>query len=301
MNQMAGPPSPAQRPGTGAGLAPHPPPGPLTGSEGPWGGTRGPWKQPGGRSLRPRAAPQPACGGRRLRHCGWAWAASRLRRPEAGGKGPGRGPALQREAEGTRLLFPPRGLGAAAVAAVGGWPGLVRDGPRVLPGRRPGLLLPGRRGGPRGSGPQQGLQDPDGPHGQGEPPEQGGGLQGRQLLPDPVEGPGRGAAGAAGPARALVLPAGLRGSPRVALASAPARLAPSYLEAELLEQRVQRRVPQGHGGEELLHPLASPPLAAPGRDGALRRRGGAPGPAPAPAPRVPRPYPCAPGCENQYL
>lgn len=42
-------------------------------------------------------------------------------------------------------------------------------------------------------------------------------------------------------------------------------LTPSHLKAKLPEQRVQQRVPQGHGWEEFLYPLASPPPTATGQ------------------------------------
>lgn len=52
---------------------------------------------------------------------------------------------------------------------------------------------------------------------------------------------------------------------RVTPATSPS-LTPSHLKAKLSEQHVQRWVPQGHWWEEFLYPLASPPLAATGRD-----------------------------------
>lgn len=53
--------------------------------------------------------------------------------------------------------------------------------------------------------PEQGLHNPNGPHCEDEPPEQDGGLQGRQLSPDPVQSLGEDVAGASGPGWALVL------------------------------------------------------------------------------------------------
>lgn len=109
-----------------------------------------------------------------------------------------------RTADRMRLLFPPGGLGAA-VAVAGDWSGLLSGSSQVLLGGWPVLLLPGGRGGLGGTGPQQGLHDPNGPHSEDECPEQSRGLQGRQLFPYPEEGLGEGVARAAGPGWALVL------------------------------------------------------------------------------------------------
>lgn len=67
---------------------------------------------------------------------------------------------------------------------------------------------------------------------------------------------------------------------RSTLSPLPAWLGPSYLEAKLPEQCVQRWVPQGHRWEEFLHPLASPPPAVIGHCSL----GGAEVPAPSPQP-----------------
>lgn len=197
----------------------------------------------------------------------------------------------------SRLLFPPGGLGAAA--NVGGWGRLLAGGYRVLLGGWLVLLLLGPRQGLRA---QQGLHDLDDPHGPEEPPEQGGGLQGRQLFPYPVEDLGQGVAGAAGPGRASVLrdrmeegPGGRPCEPGSPLPPTPACLTPSYLKAKLPEQHIQRWVPQRHGWEEFFHPLASPPLAATAwgaQVGPARRPRTAPGA---------QTHPCSQGCENQYL
>lgn len=78
---------------------------------------------------------------------------------------------------------------------------------------------------------------------------------------------------------------------------------PSYLQAKLPEQHVQCRVPQGHGGEEFLYPLAPPPLAATGR--AFRWRPSA-APAPAwcpgltPVPRAARTSTCRAGPAHRW-
>ena len=164
---------------------------------------------------------------------------------------------------------------------------MLAGGYRVLLGGWLVLLLLGPRQGLRA---QQGLHDLDGPHSPQEPPEQGGGLQGRQLFPYPVESLAQGVAGATGPGRAFVLrdrmeegPGGRSCGPGSPLPPTPACLTPSYLKAKLPEQHVQRRVPQGHGWEEFFHPLASPPLAA--TAGGLRW-GQLVDPAPLPAPRL---------------